>query len=269
MSTQLIPVVASVIGTQTVQTVDGRALHTFLEVPTEFRAWIVRRIEEYGFEEDKDFRSFLIETSKGSTGGRPTKEYALTLDMGKELAMVERTTKGKEARQYFIECERRALESAQAQPQPQNAVLAAQLAELLKGKVLVDYAMLADLANTAYALCHMTLYVETVATQIEQQIGKPLINRSDDPPRSAPPAPARRSSTRAVMPASPWEAPIAEFLAGREEVTQSEIFQQCLKEPQTQSAMNRVAHILRRLGYACETRRKGSRIIRLYVRVSG
>lgn len=150
-----------------------------------------------------------------------------------------------------------------------NPVLAAQLAELLQGKVLVDYAMLADLANTAYALRHMTLYVETVATQIEQQIGKPLINRSDDPPRSAPPAPARRSSTRAVMPASPWEAPIAEFLAGREEVTQSEIFQQCLKEPQTQSAMNRVAHILRRLGYACETRRQGSRIIRLYVRVSG
>jgi len=153
--------------------------------------------------------------------------------------------------------------------QPQNAVLAAQLAELLQGKVLVDYAMLADLANTAYALRHMTLYVETVATQIEQQIGKPLINRSDDPPRSAPPAPARRPYSRAVMPASPWEAPIAEFLAGRDEVTQTEIFQQCLKEPQTQSAMNRVAHILRRLGYACETRRKGSRIIRLYVRVSG
>ncbi len=152
---------------------------------------------------------------------------------------------------------------------PQNAVLAAQLAEFLQGKVLVDYALLADLANTAYALRHMTLYTETVATQIEQQIGKPLINRSDDPPRPTPPAPARRPTARAVMPVSPWEAPIAEFLAGRDEVTQTEIFEQCLKEPKTQSAMNRVAHILRRLGYACETRRQGSRIIRLYVRISG
>lgn len=268
MNTQLIPVVSAVIGTQTVQTVDGRALHTFLEVGKVFAAWIQERVEQYGFEQGKDFEVFS-EIGKNPQGGRPSKEYALTLDMGKELAMVERTTKGKEARQYFIECERRALESAQAQPQPQNAVLAAQLAELLQGKVLVDYAMLADLANTAYALRHMTLYVETVATQIEQQIGKPLINRSDDPLRSAPPAPARRPYSRAVMPASPWEAPIAEFLAGRDEVTQTEIFQQCLKEPQTQSAMNRVAHILRRLGYASETRRQGSRTLRFYVRVSG
>ncbi len=133
MSTQLIPVVASVIGNQTVQTVDGRALHTFLEVQTEFKNWIVRRIEEYSFEEDKDFRSFLTE----STGGRPTKEYALALDMAKELAMVERTPKGKEARQYFIECERRLY--AESQPQPADpATLAQQLADLLNGKVAVD-----------------------------------------------------------------------------------------------------------------------------------
>ena len=105
---QLIPVVPAAIGSQTVQTVDGRALHTFLEVQTHFRDWIDRRIEEYSFEEDKDFRSFLSE----STGGRPTKEYALALDMAKELAMVERNAKGKAARQYFIECERRLMEAA-------------------------------------------------------------------------------------------------------------------------------------------------------------
>lgn len=107
MNTQLIPVVPAAIGNQTVQTVDGRALHVFLAVPTEFSKWIERRIEEYGFEEDKDFSSFLAK----STGGRPTKEYALTLNMGKELAMVERTEIGKQARRYFIECERIALQS--------------------------------------------------------------------------------------------------------------------------------------------------------------
>jgi len=86
MTTQLIPVVPATIGHQTVQTVDGRALHTFLEVQSHFRDWINNRIEEYGFEEGKDFRSFFSE----STGGRPTKEYALTLNMGKELCILRR-----------------------------------------------------------------------------------------------------------------------------------------------------------------------------------
>lgn len=276
MNTQLIPVVSAAIGNQTVQTVDGRALHTFLEVKTRFNDWIVSRIEEYGFIDGQDFSSFLAKTSDGGftqnsvkpQGGRPTKEYALSLDMGKELAMVERTAKGKQARQYFIECERRALEAAQ--PQPQNAHLAAQLAELLKGKVLVDYQDLRTFAGGALAARNVLDQVEKLAVRLEAQCGQPLVEgllKEQLTPAS--PAPARRSFTRAVMPVSPWEAPIAEFLAGRDEVTQTEIFQQCLKEPQTQSAMNRVAHILRRLGYACETRRQGSRIIRLYVRVSG
>lgn len=107
MNPQLIPVVSAAIGNQTVQTVDGRALHTFLEVPTEFSKWMDRRIEEYGFIDGQDFSPFLAK----STGGRPTKEYALTLDMAKELSMVERTEKGKQARRYFIECERIALQT--------------------------------------------------------------------------------------------------------------------------------------------------------------
>lgn len=92
------------IGGQQIQTVDARELHAFLEVKTSFKDWITRRIQDYDFEEEKDFSSFLSE----SDGGRPTKEYAISLDMAKELAMVERNEKGKQARQYFIECERRA-----------------------------------------------------------------------------------------------------------------------------------------------------------------
>ena len=102
----LIPVVSQVIGGQSVQTVDARALHAFLEVGKDFSTWIKDRIEQYSFEQGKDFEVF---TSFGENpqGGRPTKDYALTLDMAKELAMVERTPKGKQARQYFIECEKR------------------------------------------------------------------------------------------------------------------------------------------------------------------
>lgn len=95
---------ASEIDGETVQTVNARDLHAFLEVKTSFNDWINRRVQDYDFEEEKDFYSFLSESS----GGRPTKEYAISINMAKELAMVERNEKGKQARLYFIECERRA-----------------------------------------------------------------------------------------------------------------------------------------------------------------
>ncbi|MFM2254159.1 MAG: hypothetical protein RJB68_2496 [Pseudomonadota bacterium] len=111
---ELIPVTPREIGGTTVLTVDGRALHTHLGPDTDFNVWVARRIEEYKFEEGKDFQSFLGE----STGGRPPKEYTLSLNMAKELSMVERNAKGKEARQYFIECEARAMADAPALPAP-------------------------------------------------------------------------------------------------------------------------------------------------------
>jgi anti-repressor protein len=82
------------------QLVNARELHVFLEVKTEFKDWMPRMLD-YGFEENKDFSSFLGE----STGGRPSKEYALTLNTAKEISMIQRTDKGKQARQYFIACE--------------------------------------------------------------------------------------------------------------------------------------------------------------------
>jgi anti-repressor protein len=102
MSKELMPVTVSSISGMEVQTINARELHAFLEIQTLFKDWITRRIEEYDFIDGKDFCSFLSESS----GGRPSKEYSITLDMAKELSMVERNEKGKIARQYFIECEK-------------------------------------------------------------------------------------------------------------------------------------------------------------------
>lgn len=85
------------------QAVLGRDLHAFLEVTTAYKDWFPRMVA-YGFEEERDFSSFLSE----STGGRPRQDHILTLDMAKEISMIQRTDKGKQARQYFIECERQA-----------------------------------------------------------------------------------------------------------------------------------------------------------------
>ena len=94
------------IGGQTIETVNARELHSFLEVGKVFASWIKDRIEQYNFIENLDYGVFT-ETGNNLSGGRPSKEYAISIDMAKELAMVERNDKGRQARQYFIECERR------------------------------------------------------------------------------------------------------------------------------------------------------------------
>ena len=88
------------------QAVSGRDLHAFLGVGARYNDWFPRMVD-YGFIERQDFYSILSE----STGGRPGVDHVLTLDMAKELAMIQRTDRGKQARQYFIEVEKRALKA--------------------------------------------------------------------------------------------------------------------------------------------------------------
>lgn len=104
---ELIQVAGRQIGSETIQTVNARDLHAFLEVGKDFSTWIKDRISQYGFVEHHDFALHLLPNFGEKGQGRSTKEYAISLDMAKELAMVERNEKGKRARQYFIECERR------------------------------------------------------------------------------------------------------------------------------------------------------------------
>lgn len=108
----LIPLAVSTIGSETIQTVNARDLHAFLGSGAQFTDWIRDRIQQYNFIENQDFVSF----SPSGEKGRPRLEYHVSLDMAKELAMVERTEKGKEARQYFLACERLALQPPPALP---------------------------------------------------------------------------------------------------------------------------------------------------------
>ena len=88
--------------------VSGRDLHDFLEVQTKYLDWFNRMIE-YGFTENVDF-STINELSQKKEGSRFVKRnivnHALTLDMAKEISMIQRTEKGKQARQYFIAVEK-------------------------------------------------------------------------------------------------------------------------------------------------------------------
>ena len=86
--------------------VSARELHEFLEVGRDFTTWIKGRISKYDFDENIDF--IIVESfhQNGGKGGRPEKDYVITIDMAKELSMVENNAKGKQARKYFIQVEK-------------------------------------------------------------------------------------------------------------------------------------------------------------------
>jgi phage anti-repressor protein len=84
-------------------TVSGRELHAFLEVETPYHKWFPRMCE-YGFAEGKSYWTFLSDRSDGLPGKQPT-DHALTISMAKEICMLQRSSKGKECREYFIVCE--------------------------------------------------------------------------------------------------------------------------------------------------------------------
>ena len=101
------------------QAVNARDLYNFLESKRGFAHWMTDRIEKYDFVENKDYcklyydafgnRLIINEGNSAQSDNQQVKigkiEYVLTLNMAKELAMVENNEKGKEARKYFIDCE--------------------------------------------------------------------------------------------------------------------------------------------------------------------
>jgi phage anti-repressor protein len=105
----MIPIVPTTINGQASQMVDARLLHAFLQSRQDYSTWIKSRIAKYSFELDVDYLLHKFVEQVPHQGGLRTTErfeYFLTIDMAKELAMVERTAKGRQARRYFLDCER-------------------------------------------------------------------------------------------------------------------------------------------------------------------
>lgn len=151
------------IGADHVQSVNGRDLHGFLEVGRDFSSWMRDRIEAYAFTAgvDYDTSDDLSSPVSGSAKARSQRvvQYALSIDMAKELAMVERNARGREVRRYFIECEKRAHAAAvTALPDFTNLAVAARawadqcegraIAERRLGEIEPKAAALDRLANT-------------------------------------------------------------------------------------------------------------------------
>lgn len=147
-------------------TVLARDLHEALEINTPFTMWF-DRMTEYGFEDGRDFVTKMLE----STGGRPSTDYDITVDMAKEICMIQRTEKGKLCRQYFIDLEKawntpeqifaRALKMADKQIETLKQSNTSLLFRLEKDKPKVIFA-------DAVAVSHTSILVGELAKILKQ-----------------------------------------------------------------------------------------------------
>ena len=99
------------------QLVSGRELHEFLEIKTKYKDWFPRMVE-YGFEEEIDFIKVAQKRATNNLKNPVTTviDHAISIDMAKEISMIQRTEKGKAARQYFINCEKKLKEVKKLSP---------------------------------------------------------------------------------------------------------------------------------------------------------
>ena len=114
--------------------VSARELHAFLEVKSKFADWMKNRISQYDFNEVLDYTSF---SKMLENGGREI-QYCLSINMAKELAMVENNHKGKEARHYFISCEDKLKQIQELIIQHQNQTLQSFEKDIVNNRKDVD-----------------------------------------------------------------------------------------------------------------------------------
>lgn len=125
MNTELIKIVTNEQGQNCVS---ARELHEGLGVEQRFNDWINRRIKKYGFEENTDFikvtQKRVTMNTLGNSRAYNEDDYIITVDMAKELCMVENNDLGKKFRKYFIECEKKLQEVQQPKQMSDMEILA-------------------------------------------------------------------------------------------------------------------------------------------------
>ena len=146
------------------QAVNARELHGFLEVGKDFSNWIKGRISKYDFIEGVDFIR-VAKNGVGTNQGFQAIEYAITVTMAKELAMVENNKHGKAVRKYFIECERQAKQASIA-PQITS------IEDLLNASI--------EQGKTATEICNQVTKAENISFGMGSLHGKGLNKRKKE-----------------------------------------------------------------------------------------
>ena len=177
---ELISLTQSAINGELQQTVNARDLHAFLEVGRDFSNWIKGRIYKYGFEENVDYVIVenLSSPDLANAKARPQKllDYYISIDMAKELSMIENNDKGRDVRRYFIQCEKQLKSSQQVISSDESKMRA--LSFIISQTSLSDVAKESLLITTAETALGFPINYRPqleqktyTATQIGEQLG--------------------------------------------------------------------------------------------------
>ena len=170
--TNIIKITKNEIGNAELNSVNARDIHNYLQVKTRFNDWINRAITKYDFKENIDFYSFLSKTS-----GRPEKEYIVTMDMAKELAMLENNPKGRETRKYFINCEKELQKSSPYAALQEIATFQKRQLDQLQGMGDILINQQVQISNLANIVVNLSKQNSCDITQNEQSNKKVIKNK--------------------------------------------------------------------------------------------
>jgi len=115
MTVDQIDVKIRAVGGRECMTATGRDVHEYLGLAKKFADWMRVNIQRSRLKEGRDYEVFHLE-GKNPQGGRPSVDYVLTLEAAKHICMLSETERGYEAREHFIDCERRAEATEQKRP---------------------------------------------------------------------------------------------------------------------------------------------------------
>ena len=172
--TNIITITKNEIGNAELNSVNARDIHNYLQVKTRFNDWINRAITKYDFKENIDFYSFLSKTS-----GRPEKEYIVTMDMAKELAMLENNPKGRETRKYFINCEKELQKSSPYAALQEIATFQKRQLDQLQGMGDILINQQVQISNLANIVVNLSKQNSCDITQNEQSNKKVIKNKEN------------------------------------------------------------------------------------------
>ena len=173
----LISITKSEIGNTELNSVNARDIHNYLQVNSKFADWIKRAISKYDFKENIDYTVLKNEKKLNDGVCRPFTEYIVTMDMAKELAMLENNPKGRETRKYFINCEKELQKSSPYAALQEIATFQKRQLEQLQGMGDILINQQVQISNLANIVVNLSKQNSCDITQNEQSNKKVIKNK--------------------------------------------------------------------------------------------